>query len=51
MTRARERLYLLSSSKPSRYLSEIAEKWVDVIGNANQKPQTINPEYLDDLPF
>lgn len=33
MTRARERLYLLSSGNPSRYFSEIGESHLDIIGN------------------
>lgn len=33
MTRARERLFLLSSGKPSRYLSEIDESLLEKIGN------------------
>ncbi|MBF8962991.1 UvrD-helicase domain-containing protein [Pontibacter sp. FD36] len=34
MTRARERLYLLSSGKPTRYFSEIDDSLVDIVGNA-----------------
>ena len=33
MTRARERLYLLSSGKPTRYLSEIDDELLDIVGN------------------
>lgn len=33
MTRARERLYLLSSGNPTRYLSEIDENLLDIIEN------------------
>lgn len=47
MTRARERLYLLSSGNPSRYLSEIDESHLDVIAN-NRVPKI---EIDDDLPF
>lgn len=47
MTRARERLYLLSSGNPTRYLSEIDENLLDKIGN--KSASVINLD--DDLPF
>ena len=47
MTRARERLYLLSSGVPTRYMSEIDEKFLEKIGN-NVKPKVT---IIDDLPF
>lgn len=47
MTRARERLFLISSGTPSRYLSEIDEKYLEVV---NRVPnQSSLPDY--DLPF
>ena len=46
MTRARERLYLLSSGIPSRYLSEID---IDLLNKVSTEP---NPEIkVSDLPF
>lgn len=48
MTRARERLYLLSSGTPSMYLSEINEELIDKIGSADD-PVTMGND--DDLPF
>lgn len=47
MTRAREKLYLLSSGAPTRYLSEIDEKFVDRVGVM----KNIEPTTIDDLPF
>ena len=47
MTRARENLYLFSSGNPSRYLSEIEEKYLDVIKNKSNRISS--PE--TDLPF
>lgn len=44
MTRAREKLFLLSYGNPSRYLAEIDETLIDRVGNA----ATI---VADDLPF
>ena len=47
MTRTREKLYLLSSGKPSRYLNEIGEKYLDVV-----KKRSKNVSFReDDLPF
>lgn len=50
MTRARERLFLLSSGKPSRYLSEIDESLLEIIGNKPTTKSIIN-SISDDLPF
>ncbi len=54
MTRARERLYLLSSGAPSRYLSEIDAELYEKVGN-NDSINTTDPfshlEFEDDLPF
>lgn len=47
MTRARERLYLLSSENPTRYLSEIDESLLDKIGNKSVSRIDLD----DDLPF
>lgn len=47
MTRARERLYLLSSGTPTRYLAEIDPDLLETIGNSNSPK--INT--IDDLPF
>ena len=47
MTRARERLYLLSSGKPTRYLSEIDESLLEKIGNKSVSKIDLD----DDLPF
>ncbi|GGJ99038.1 3'-5' exonuclease [Parabacteroides faecis] len=47
MTRARERLYLLSSGNPTRYLSEIDENLLDKIGNKS----ALEIDLDDDLPF
>lgn len=47
MTRARERLYLLSSGNPTRYLSEIDESLLDKIGNKS----ALKIDLDDDLPF
>jgi len=47
MTRARERLYLLSSGKPSRYLSEIDADLLDKVGNMSSPKIALG----DDLPF
>lgn len=47
MTRARERLYLLSSGNPTRYLSEIDENLLDEIGNKS----ALEIDLDDDLPF
>lgn len=50
MTRARERLFLLSSGDPSRYLSEIDENLLEKIGNKPTSKSIIN-SIRDDLPF
>jgi len=47
MTRARERLYLLSSGKPTRYLAEIDESLLEKVGNKSSPKLKLN----DDLPF
>lgn len=47
MTRARERLYLLSSGDPTRYLSEIDEDLLDKIGNK----RALEIDLDDILPF
>lgn len=47
MTRARERLFLISSGTPSRYLSEIDEKYLEVVNRVSN--QSSLPDY--DLPF
>lgn len=47
MTRARERLYLLSSGISSRYLSEIDADLLDRVGNMSTPTILLN----DDLPF
>ena len=47
MTRARERLYLLSSGNPSRYLSEIDADLLDKVGNTSSPKIALG----DDLPF
>ena len=47
MTRARERLFLISSGSPSRYLSEIDEKYLEVVNRVSN--QSSLPDY--DLPF
>ncbi|SEQ04687.1 3'-5' exonuclease [Flavobacterium urocaniciphilum] len=47
MTRTREKLYLLSSGNPSRYLAEIDEKYLDVVNRISN--QSSFPDY--DLPF
>jgi superfamily I DNA/RNA helicase len=47
MTRTREKLYLLSSGKPSRYLDEIDEKYLDIIKNSGNVVHLP----IDDLPF
>jgi len=47
MTRARERLYLLSSGNPSRYLSEIDADLLDKVGNTSSPKIALS----DDLPF
>lgn len=48
MTRAKNKLYLLSSGKKSRYLDEIYEEYVEVVEN-----QLTSKAYstVDDLPF
>lgn len=48
MTRARERLYLLSSGNPTRYLSEIDKSLLDDVGN---KSTSKFSSQLDDLLF
>jgi superfamily I DNA/RNA helicase len=51
MTRARERLFLLSSGEPTRYLAEIKSDYVDIVG---EPPEPIDPSRNladDDLPF
>lgn len=47
MTRARERLYLLSSGNPTRYLSEIDENLLNKIENKS----VLEIDLDDDLPF
>lgn len=47
MTRARERLYLLSSGIPTRYLTEIDADLLEKVGNSGGSKTTSN----DDLPF
>jgi superfamily I DNA/RNA helicase len=47
MTRTREKLFLLSSGNPSRYLNEIDEKYLDVIKKSSNNVSS----WLDDLPF
>lgn len=47
MTRTREKLYLLSSGNPSRYLNEIDEKYLDVVKKRNNNVSS----FEDDLPF
>lgn len=41
MTRARERLFLLSSGKPTRYLNEIDRKFLDVVLNLGNNETVI----------
>ena len=48
MTRAREKLYLLSSGKPTRYLAEIDETLLERVGKS---AISIFEEPTDDLPF
>lgn len=48
MTRARERLYLISSGNPSRYLAEIEEDSVSIVRRVAEPEDTI---IEDDLPF
>ncbi|MFW5871554.1 MAG: UvrD-helicase domain-containing protein [bacterium] len=49
MTRARDRLYLISSSEPTRYLYEIDE---DLLDEIDYQPVNTNNDYDgDDLPF
>lgn len=47
MTRAREKLFLLSSGNPTRYLSEIDESLLEKIGNKSVSKIDLD----DDLPF
>jgi superfamily I DNA/RNA helicase len=47
MTRARERLYLLASGIPTRYLSEIGPDLLEEVGNASSPKITLE----DDLPY
>ena len=47
MTRARERLYLVSSGTPTRYLAEIDADLLERVGNTNS-PKIVSD---DDLPF
>ncbi|MEW7401427.1 3'-5' exonuclease [Elizabethkingia anophelis] len=47
MTRARERLYLLSSGNPTRYLSEIDESLLEKVGGKSSPKVILD----DDLPF
>ncbi|MET7036896.1 3'-5' exonuclease [Elizabethkingia miricola] len=47
MTRARERLYLLSSGNPTRYLSEIDESLLEKVGGMSSPKVVLD----DDLPF
>ncbi len=47
MTRARERLFLVSSGTPTRYLAEIDADLLERVGNASSPKIAIN----DDLPF
>lgn len=48
MTRAREKLFLLSGGTPSRYLKEIDQDLVDVVGMKTTSSFDFN---TDDLPF
>jgi superfamily I DNA/RNA helicase len=48
MTRARERLFMISSGTPTRYLAEIDADLVERVGNSNSSIITSNDE---DLPF
>ena len=48
MTRAREKLYLLSSGTPSRYLAEIDEKFVDILLDTQSQDEIFDD---DNLPF
>lgn len=47
MTRARERLFLISSGTPTRYLAEIDADLLESVGNENSPKNASN----DDLPF
>ncbi|RZJ88564.1 MAG: ATP-dependent helicase [Chryseobacterium sp.] len=51
MTRTRERLYLLSSGTPSRYLSEIDEKLVERRGMQKTAGNFTVDDVAEDLPF
>ena len=47
MTRAREKLYLISSGNLSRYIKEIDEKYLEIIKNHNNQSSSLE----NDLPF
>jgi superfamily I DNA/RNA helicase len=47
MTRARERLFLVSSGTPTRYLAEIDADLMERVGNASRPKIASN----EDLPF
>jgi len=49
MTRAKERLFLLSYGKPSRYLSEIDENLLEVVDKTTKLKVPVKP--VVDLPF
>lgn len=52
MTRARERLFLISSGTPSRYLAEIDADLLERVGNSNSPKINLNDDLpFDDLPF
>lgn len=51
MTRAREKLYLLSSGIPTRYLAEIDETLLDRIANKKQETIVNIFDNDDDIPF
>lgn len=52
MTRARERLFLISSGTPTRYLAEIDADLLERVGNASSPKIASNDDLpFDDLPF
>ena len=51
MTRTREKLYLLSSGTPSRYLAEIDENLIEKRGIQRTAVKPIVDDVADDLPF
>ena len=48
MTRARNMLFLLCSGKPSRYIKEINEDYLDIVDNSSNSYNNFD---YDDLPF